>query len=111
MARTGTHDSIGLFDPLLNITDKSVVINKLRQDKSGQNLTCQGSVSVDSEAPDSMFICYVVDYGIHAYIEAVRKIFISKICFSLLMIQIVGSCCVVKIKSDIFVSLSVFSRK
>ena len=42
MARTGTHDSIGLFDPLLNITDKSVVINKLRQDKSGQNLTCSG---------------------------------------------------------------------
>ena len=30
------------FDPLLNITDNSVVIHKLRQDKSGQALTCSG---------------------------------------------------------------------
>ena len=27
VARSGTHDSIGLFDPLLNITDNSVVIH------------------------------------------------------------------------------------
>ena len=72
MARTGTYDSTGKFDPLLNITDNSVVLNKLRQDNSVQTLTCQGSVSVDSGAPDSMFICSIVDYGIHAYIEAVR---------------------------------------
>ena len=36
MARTGTHDS------LLNITDSSVVIHKLRQDKGGQTLRCSG---------------------------------------------------------------------
>ena len=42
MAPTGTHDSIGEFDPLLNITDNSVIIYKLRQDKSGQALTCSG---------------------------------------------------------------------
>ena len=44
-AKNGTkrpHDSIGLFDPPLNITDNSVVINKLRQDKSGQALRCTG---------------------------------------------------------------------
>ena len=40
VALSGTHDSIGRFDPLLNITDNSVVIHKLRQDKSGQALTC-----------------------------------------------------------------------
>ena len=32
MAPTGTHDSIGQFDQLLNITDNSVVIHKLRHD-------------------------------------------------------------------------------
>ena len=42
VARSGTHDSIGRFDPLLNITDNSVVIYKLRQDKSGQALRCSG---------------------------------------------------------------------
>ena len=30
-----------------------------------------------SEAPDVMFIGSMVDYGIHAYIEAMRYIFIS----------------------------------
>ena len=42
VARSGTHDSIGRFDPLLNITDNSVVIDKLRQDKSGQTLRSSG---------------------------------------------------------------------
>ena len=42
VARIGTHDSIGRFDPLLNITDNSVVIDKLRQDKSGQALRSSG---------------------------------------------------------------------
>ena len=39
LAKNGTnrpHDSIGLFDPPFNITDNSVVINKLRRNKSGQ---------------------------------------------------------------------------
>ena len=44
-----------------------------------------------------MFICSMVDYGIHTYIEAVRYIFISKICFGVLMVQIADSCCEVKI--------------
>ena len=64
---------------LLNIKDNSVVIIKLRQDKSRQAL--KESVSADSEVPDIMFVCSMVDYGIHTYIEAVRYIFISKICF------------------------------
>ena len=42
VARSGTHDSIGRFDPLLNITDSSVIIHKLRQDKSGQALRSSG---------------------------------------------------------------------
>ena len=42
VARSGTHDSIGRFDPLLNITDNSVVIHKLRQDKRGQTLRSSG---------------------------------------------------------------------
>ena len=96
---------------LLNITDHSVVIDKLQQDKSGQALLYLGSVSADSEAPDIMFICSMVDFCIHTYIEAVRYIFISKICFCVSMIQTVGSCCFVKIKDDIFVSLLVCSRK
>ena len=51
------------------------------------------------------------DYSIHAYIEAVRYIFISKICFCVLMEQIVGSCCEVKINNDIFVSpVDMFSK-
>ena len=68
-------------------------------------LDVQESVSADSEAPDIMFICCMVDYGIHTYIEAVRYIFISKICFCVLMVQIADLCCEVKIKNDIFVSL------
>ena len=61
--------------------------------------------------PDIMLICRMVDYSIHAYIEAVRNIFISKICFCVLMEQIVGSCCEVKIKNDIFVSpVDMFSK-
>ena len=76
---------------LLNITDHSVVIDKLQQDKSGQALWYLGSVSADSEAPDIMFFCSMVDYGIHTYIEAVRYIFISKICFCVLMVQIADS--------------------
>ena len=65
----------------------------------------QESVSADSEAPDIMFICSMVDYGIHTYIEAVRYIFISKICFCVLMVQIADLYCEVKIKNDIFVFL------
>ena len=42
---------------------------------------------------------------------SVRYIFTSKVCFCVLMAQIVGSCCVVKIKNDIFLSLLVCSRK
>ena len=94
---------------LLNITDNSVVINKLRQDNSGQAL--KESVSADSEVPDIMFICSTVDYGIHTYIEAVRYIFISKICFCVLMVQIADLCCEVTIKNDIFVTLvGLFSK-
>ena len=63
------------------------------------------SVSTGSEAPDMRFIGSMVDYGIHAYIKAVRYIFISKICFCVLMVQVADSCCEVKIKNDIFVSL------
>ena len=53
----------------------------------------------------------MVDYGNHAYIEVVRYIFISKICFCVLMEQIVGSCCEVKINNDIVVSpVDMFSK-
>ena len=45
----------------------------------------------------------MVDYGIHTYIEAVRYIFISKICFCVSMLQTADLCCEVKIKNDIFV--------
>ena len=66
---------------------------------------------MDSEVPDIMLICYMVDYSTHGYIEAVRYIFISKICFCVLMEQIVGSCCEVKISNDIFVSpVDMFSK-
>ena len=94
---------------LLNIKDNSVVIIKLRQDKSRQAL--KESVSADSEVPDIMFVCSMVDYGIHTYIEAVRYIFIPKICFCVLMVQITDPCCEVKIENDIFVSLvGMFSK-
>ena len=66
---------------------------------------------MDSEAADIMLICSMVDYGSHAYIEAVRYIIISKICFCVLMEQIVGSCCEVKINNDIVVSpVDMFSK-
>ena len=40
-----------------------------------------------------------------------KYIFTSKVGFCVLMAQIVGSCCVVKFKSDIFVSLfGMFSK-
>ena len=94
---------------LFNIKDNSVVSIKLRQDKSRQAL--KESVSADSEVPDIMFVCSMVDFGIHTYIEAVRYIFISKICFCVLMVQIADLCCEVKIKNDIFVSLvGLFSK-
>ena len=57
---------------------------------------------MDSEALDIMFICSMVDYYVHAYIEAVRYVFIPQICFFVLVVQIADSCCVVKIKNDIF---------
>ena len=65
----------------------------------------QESVSADSEAPDIMFICSMVDNGIHTYIEAVRYIFISKICLCVSMLQTADLCCEVKINNDIFVFL------
>ena len=66
---------------------------------------------MDSEVPDIMLICSTVDYSTHGYIEAVRYIFISKICFCVLMEQIVGSCCEVKINNDIIVSpVDMFSK-
>ena len=52
-----------------------------------------------------MFICSMVDYGIHAYIEAVKYIFVSKICFIVLFVQIPELCREVTIEKDIFVSL------
>ena len=94
---------------LFNIKDNSVVSIKLRQDKSRQAL--KESVSADSEVPDIMFVCSMVDYGIHTYIEAVRYIFISKICFCVLMVQVADLCCEVKIENDIFVFLfGLFSK-
>ena len=53
-----------------------------------------------------MFICSMVDYGIHAYIEAVKYIFVSKICFIVLFVQIPELCRQVTIENDIFVSES-----
>ena len=50
-----------------------------------------------------MFICSMVDDGIYTYIEAVRYVFISKICFCALMVQIAELCCEVKINNDILV--------
>ena len=52
-----------------------------------------------------MFICSMVDYGIYTYIETVRYVFISKICFCALMVQTADLCCEVKIKNDNFVFL------
>ena len=94
---------------LFNIKDNSVVSIKLRQDKSRQAL--KESVSADSEVPDIMFVCSMVDFAIHTYIEAVRYIFISKICFCVLMVQVADLCCEVKIENDIFVFLfGLFSK-
>ena len=94
-----TYDIIGLFDPSFSITDTET-INKLRQDISGQTLRCSG----DYEAPDIMFICSMVYFCTPTYIEAVRYIFISKICFCASMVQIADLCCKVKINSYFFVS-------
>ena len=47
----------------------------------------------------------------YSCLYSVRFIFTSKVCFCELMAQIVGSCCVVKIKNDIFVShVGMFSK-
>ena len=51
------------------------------------------------------------DYGIHAYIGAVKYIVISKICFIVLFVQIPELCREVTIENDIFVSLLVCSPK
>ena len=72
--------------------------------KAVKSFDVQESVSASSEAPDIMFIFSVVDYAIHAHAEAVRYIFISKICFCVSMVQIADLCCKVKINNDIFVS-------
>ena len=66
---------------------------------------------MDSEVPDIMLICSMVDYSTHGYIEAVRYIFISKICFCVLMEQIVGSCCEVKLATIFLFLLLICSRK
>ena len=57
-----------------------------------------------------MFICCMVDYGIHAYIDEMKYIFVSKICFIVLFVQIPELCREVTIENDIFVSLLVFSE-
>ena len=56
-----------------------------------------------------MFICCMVDYGIHAYIDEMKYIFVSKICFIVLFVQIPELCREVTIENDIFVSLLVCS--
>ena len=81
----------------------------MRQDKSGQALDIQESVSADSEAPDIMFICSMVNYSILT--KAVRHIFISKFCLWVLIKQIADLCCEVKIENDILCLLLVCSRK
>ena len=58
-----------------------------------------------------MFICCMVDYGIHAYIDEMKYIFVSKICFIVLFVQIPELCREVSIENDIFVSLLVCSPK
>ena len=52
--------------------------------------------TADSEAPDIMFICSMVDYGIHTYIEAVRYISSPKSVFVYLWYKLQN--CVVKLK-------------
>ena len=52
----------------------------------------------------------MVDYGIHAYIGAVKYIFISKICVIVLFVQIPELCREVTIENDIFVSFGMFSE-
>ena len=83
----------------------------MRQDKSGQALDIQESVSADSEAPDIMFICSMVNYSIHTHTKAVRHIFISKFCLWVLIKQIADLCCEVKIENDILCLFLVCSRK
>ena len=58
-----------------------------------------------------MFICSMVDYGIHTYIEAVRYIFNSKIGFCVLMVQIADLCCEVKLRMILLCRMLVCSRK
>ena len=67
----------------------------------------QESVSVDSEAP-GLFVLWSGAVFMLIFCEIY---FTSKVCFCVLTAQIVGSCCVVKIKNHIFVSLLVCSRK
>ena len=79
--------------------------------KAAKSLDVQESVSANSEAPDIMFTCFMVGCGIHTYIETLKYIFISKICFCVFMIQMADLCCEVKIKNDIFVFLvDMFSK-
>ena len=63
---------------------------------AGKPLDVRESVSADSEAPDMMFICSMVDYGIHTYIEAVRYISSPKSVFVYLWYKLQN--CVVKLK-------------
>ena len=66
LGKNGPHayDNIGWFDPFLNITDNSVLLTNCGRIKAVKPLDVQESVSGDSEAPDIMFICSMVDYGI-----------------------------------------------
>ena len=57
-----------------------------------------------------MFICCMVDYGIHAYIDEMKDISVSKICFIVLFVQIPELCREVTIENDIFVSFGMFSE-
>ena len=63
-----------------------------------------------SEAPDIMFIFSVVDYAIHAHTAVVRYMFISKICFCVLMALFTDLCCEVKINNDILCLFGIFSK-
>ena len=56
-----------------------------------------------------MFICCMVDYGIHASIDEMKYIFVSKICFIVLFVQIPELCREVSIENDIL-GVSLFEK-
>ena len=95
---------------LFNITVNSAVINKLRQDEGGQVLWCSGKRFCELGSAWYHVYFSVVDYAIHAHTEAVRYIFISKICFCVLMALLTDLCCEVKINNDILCLFGIFSK-